>query len=260
MEKKLTKAQLKEMEERQEELRGKRRNFVEAVKGYWKDIEAAESYLKTKGERLEFEEKERLFRRYDALAEYNLEYNDKDSADYRMWCIIRYIVKGNINYTNYRGEEIDKYFTIKMEKDDLLVDDIIWNINELKLLIKEARKYGFKNIFYTNNSSGAMEVIGEAISLGGKITNTLYNTADSRFGLIINIEDCILDEKIEDEKLVEEIKAQFQVLGDRVKYEMYTRDIVSKILIKYNRIYNLVPLYELVEKIRKELIVEVESK
>ena len=249
MEKKLSK---KEREELERSLRSKRREFIEAVEGFWRDVENAEDYLKTKGEKVSEEERERLFRRYSALNEYKLNYDD-DSKDGRMWSIIRFIVHGTKR--NYGRGEVDKYLTIKLEEDDLYLNDIIWNIDELRLLFKEAKKYGFKRIFYMNNSSGAMETIGQALELGMVIDGNTYDVEFDRFGLIFNIENVNLEEEeLEDEAVREDIRKNYEVLGDQVKYDMYNRDIRRKMVLKYSKTFGLEKVYNTCNNIKNELV------
>lgn len=238
--KKLTKKQREQLEA---DLRYKRRKFVEAVRGYWKDCEAAKRYLQTKGEKLTDKEEERLFRKYDELKDYKRTYKDDEEVAH-VWSIIRTIVD-TVESSHRYNDERDKYLTTKLDKDDLLVDDILWGVEDTRFLLKEARKYGFKRIFYTDNSTAAMRGLGTLIEFGAKVEGSLYNSNYDRFGLILNIEDVKFDRGlIEDPVVVEDIKKQLRTLEDGVKYEYRRRDIKNNILNTYSRHYGIIKTYE----------------
>ena len=238
--KKLTK---KELEAIKNEKRNLRSEFANAINEYWENVAAAEKYLKLKGQKLEDAEREEIFYRNEILKDYKLKYEDKKEDD-RMWTTIRILVN---NYNNKYGrystrDAFDKYFTIKLDKDDLVTDEIIWNLSQLKTLIREAQKYGYERIFYMNNGSGAMEVIGEFLELGAVIEGNVYDVQYSKFGLIININNIILEEDfyIEDPAALADINDELTRLGEQVKYDFATRDIQAKLILKYAKIFGLV--------------------
>ena len=55
----MTKKEMKELEAAQNAMRTKRYKFVNELESFWRDVHAAEVYLKTKGEKVTKEEKER---------------------------------------------------------------------------------------------------------------------------------------------------------------------------------------------------------
>lgn len=254
MEKKLTKKELKEIEERDNQLRYERRRFIDDVKSFWNDLEAAERYLKIKGEKLTNEEELEILHRYENLKGLKLaqQYNKEDADDY-IWSFIRNMVFSEQG--NYRGEPVDKYLTIKLGKDDLLVseDYTIWSFSQMKMTVREAKRFGYKNLFIMSNSTLAMQYIGQLVELGGKVTGTTYNTEYDRFGVIINIEEASIEEKEVEDYIVEDIRKELEYLGDNVKYDMYTRDIKARMLLKYSRSIGLVAVYNVFEKIKIEL-------
>lgn len=256
--KKLTK---KELEAIKNEKRNLRREFAQAINEYWNNVEAAETYLKLKGLKLEDAEREEIFHRNEILKDYKLRYEDNKEDD-RMWTAIRTIVNNYNNKHNYSREAFDKYFTIKLEEDDLVTDEIIWNISQLKTLIKEAQKYGYERIFYMNNGSGAMEVVGEFLELGGVIEGSVYNVEHERFGLIININNIILDEEfyIEDLDAFTDISEELDKLGESIKYEYATRDVKSKLILRHSKRFGLVKttntINMCIDMKRKSLIVK----
>lgn len=250
--KKLTK---KELEAIQKEKENARYYFIQAIQDYWKDKDAAERYYKTKGEIMPEEEVERLFRRYEVLNNYNIKYN-KEDKNYRMWDAIRCMVRDYESKHDYRNP-LDKHFTVKADKNDLIVDDIIWDIDQLQTLISEALKYGYERIFYMNNSSGAMETLGQLVELGGVLEGTVYNVEYDRFGLIFNIKNINLedaDKLIEDELVIEDMKKELGYLEDRITYNMYSRDVVAKLVLKYSKQFGLVKTYKTVTEIKNNLI------
>lgn len=254
MEKKLTKAELKALEERQEELRRERRQFIEDIESFWRDQSAAERYLKIKGEKLSDEEREELLHQYESLKDLKVKYNDGDE-DERIWCLIREMVNGY--KSAWKSSDPDKYLTIKLDKDDLLLSDnySIWDFTQLKMTIRVAKRYGYKNIFFMSNSTQAAPILGQAIAVGGKVVGSTYNVEYERFGIIVNIEEADVEYSlIEDEVVVNDIRKQLEALGDEVKYEMYRRDIRAKILLKYTKTFGLGKVYDTYSKIAGELI------
>lgn len=250
---KMTKKQKEKLEE---ELRYKRYQFAREVTEYWKDIRAAKQYLGTKSERLSDKEEERLLRRYETLNDYERSYDD-DSSEARTWSVIRSIVDSTIKTT---FKEPDRYYTIRLDKDDLIISDIIWGIDDVRLIIREAQKYGFKRIFYMDNSTAVMESVSEFIELGGKIEKTVYNTDYNKFGLIINIENAKHEiEYVDDNRLVESIRSRAKKL---IENKARNYDIIEDekaVLREFGSLYNVTDILETYYKIYDEVEEEIKG-
>lgn len=232
----------------------KRLNFVTAVENYRKDCLAAKNYLGTKGESVSNEEYDRLFGRYEALKDYQRVY-DKDDPDYHMWNIISIIVN------SYKNNKLDEYLTIGLDKNDLLVTDILWGLADVLLLIREAQKYGYKRIFYMDNSTAAMDSLGQFIELGAKIEKPVLNTRFNKFGVIVNIEKAIYSiGYIEEEKVLDEIENKLKALGDKIKYDHCTEDIKNNILQKYSDTYGILKIWNTYERSKNELLDKIKNK
>ncbi len=231
MEKKLTKAQLKEIEEREEELRGKRRELVIAINNFWEDNSAASRYLSNRGEKLTEEEEEKNLRRYEALNDYKLNY-DREDPEYSTWGTLRDIVIVEGKKANY--DKTERYcLSIKILEDDFYMEDSNWNTNEIKLTIKLLRKYGYKRILYGNESTLGVPNLAWFIQYGAKVEGSFYNANSQRNGLILNIEECNIEGS--DEKYLEEAKR-------RIKEYIKNVDELRRFNLRYEKgdLYNLV--------------------
>ena len=253
--KKLTK---KERNELEAQIAQKRFDFVHAVEDYRNDCQAAKEYLSTKGEYVSDEEYDRLFGRYEALKDYQRKY-DKDSSECHMWNIIDIIVN---NYKNGTvNDKESQYLTTNLGKDDLLVKDILWGLADVILLIQEAHKYGYKRIFYMDNSTAAMDVIGQFIELGAKIEKSVLNTRFNMFGIIINIEEAIYSiGYIEDEEVINEIEDKLKSLGDNIQYSYREEDVRSGIIKKYSDTYGILKIWNTYERSKNKLINKLKNK
>lgn len=183
MAKKLTKKELKEREDKQNKLRKERRIFVEALKSYWRDVEATKRYYQINGikDKISYyndladeDEKLALLHRYECLKEYKVDY-DRDSDEAHTWSIIRFIIKSYDSYNDF-DNLISTWTDSKFEKDllqdDIFVEDILWGEKDVDLLIKYMKKYGYKRIQYFCSSTGVAEDLYYFINKGLKIVDT----------------------------------------------------------------------------------------
>lgn len=234
---KLTKKQKEQLEN---EIRCERAAFVGSIKDYWKDCEAAERYLKTKGEYLTEDERERLLSKYNNLKQYKASY-DKDSNESGMWTAIRIIVS---SYKTARNEP-DRDLSESLSKDDLLIDDTLWGIDDIRLVIKLGLRYGYRRAFITDNSTMAMSEISKFIELGGKVEKTFYNSSSDRYGLIINIENCKYEQElIQDECIIEKIRHDLVYLGENIKCNFCTDTLKRNIMREYSPTYGVLKTIE----------------
>ena len=172
-----------------------------------------------------------------------------------MWNIISIIVN------SYKNNKLDEYLTIGLDKDDLLVTDILWGLADVLLLIREAQKYGHKRIFYMDNSTAAMDSLGQFIELGAKIEKSVLNTRFNKFGVIVNIEKAIYSiGYIEEEKVLDEIENKLKALGDKIKYDHCTEDIKNDILQKYSDTYGILKIWNTYERSKNELLDKIKNK
>lgn len=128
-----------------------RRNMIDSLESYWKDVAATLRVAKinnetdklTYGNDLTKEEKDRLFNRYELLTDLNdnqikilrtLVHNDRD------------------RYESRKAKET-------LPSDAVWIDDIIWNEQELDDYLELFKRIGIEKIYYTNASTGALEVI-----------------------------------------------------------------------------------------------------
>lgn len=201
MEKKLTKKELKELEDRQNELRILRDRTVCALKNYEADINATERYFKINGEtekldlygRLKQDEKAKLLKRYEELnflkpySEYTKEEQDKGLD--RAWTFARLMYRTRQEY-DYK----DKILNESIDRDGLLNDEIIWTKEQVRLYVELAKKFGYTKIYYTNSSSGALANITDFVKLGAKIIGTCSKKGyNEEAGLIIDITEIDLE-------------------------------------------------------------------
>lgn len=205
MEKKLTKKELKELEDRQKELRVLRDRTIDALKNYEADINATERYFKINGEtekldlygRLKQDEKAKLLKRYEALnflkpySEYTKEETDKGLD--RAWTFARLMYSTKQEYDNEFLDYEDKILNESIDRDGLLNYEIIWTKEQVRLYVELAKKFGYTKIYYTNSSSGALANITEFVKLGAKIIGTCSRKGYEDAGLIIDITEINLE-------------------------------------------------------------------
>ena len=216
--KKLTKTEMKEIEQAKREREIKRHRLVEAVKSFWRDCEAMERVAKINGEHYDKEaSSDKALERYEELKflfdEKKTEYkNDVDkwgkqqhTRYWKMWSWIRILnksteeskksknIKSDYNFktSSYDTTELDV-----LPKNAIWCDDIIWDTFELKLYLELCKEYGIDTIYYTNSSTGALGNISDLTRFGAVIIGTTniseYRTNE---GLVFDISNCILEDQ-----------------------------------------------------------------
>lgn len=182
MAKKLTKKQLKEIKDKESLIREARRNFVESVKEYWKDVEATTRYYKINGmtDKIDYygrlkdnDELQNLLNKYSSLDGIKVNY-ENDDPERHTWSIINAIIK-TFDHNSIFGRSIlndDSKFEKLLENDDLYFEDILWGEEDIDLLIKYMKKLGYKRIQYFCHSSGVNEDLYYLINRGCKVVDT----------------------------------------------------------------------------------------
>ena len=184
--KKMTKKELKAIEEANRKAYNAkitlRRNFLDELHSYWKDVEATSRYyqinqikdkVKWNGS-LNESEKKKLFERYETLKEV-AKYDGK-----RDWEAIH-----TINSTDnvYHGD-YDRFGTkyqTPIKENTLIIDDIIWDQEQFDKTIELARKFGYTEVLYIDSSTACAENMARFAKIGSQILGT--NAKMSNWGL-----------------------------------------------------------------------------
>ena len=201
MEKKLTKKELKELEEKQNELRIIRRKTLEDYKNYQKDIEATERFYKINPDETKYkygklskEERIKLLRRYEELGFLKL-YEDytkeeQNQQQDRGWDFIRLMYYTKQEQDSWKDHMLNEI----IDEDGIWNDDIIWSKEQIGLYLKLAKKFGYTKLYYTNGSSGALENITNLIDFGAKVIGTCSKKGYNKQGLIFDITQVNIEE------------------------------------------------------------------
>lgn len=178
MAKKLTKKELKAIEEEKRKEHAKkitlRRHFIDALHGWWADVDATLRYCKINNVEdklngssynpsLSKEEKKRLFDRYDTLKE--LINYDED----REWDAVY-----TINKTDKAYNEGEDYCILEkpLDGETLFIDDTIWDQKQFDRTLELAKKLGYTKAVYISSSTSAMENVVRFIKADCKIIGT----------------------------------------------------------------------------------------
>lgn len=201
MEKKLTKKELKDLEEKQNELRIIRRKTLEAYQNYQKDIEATTRFYKINPDEtkmkygnLNLEEKLKLLRRYEELnflkpyEEYTKE-EQKVFQD-RGWEFLRLMYWTQQEKENWKDHRLNE----TIDEDGIWNDEIIWSKEHLELYLKLAKKFGYTKLYYTNGSSGALANITDLVDFGAKVIGTCSKKDYDKQGLIFDLTQINIEE------------------------------------------------------------------
>lgn len=176
--KKMTKKQMQEEARIKMIKRQDRQGFINSIRSYWKDCEATKRYYEINNmddkfeskysKTLKEEETMRLFNNYENLRDYAKYFTnlDTEKEDPRFWAVTRTIVKNG---------DIDDYYFIKDFNPtyDLVIDDIIWNEEEIKLIIELARNFGYERILFLDNSTAALRTIAGFVKNGCKVSDKI---------------------------------------------------------------------------------------
>ena len=164
----------------------KRKDFISAIKNYQRDVDATIRYYSIHNMDDKFVSKYRkdltvkeelsLFKRYNVLNQYinyfnYINYNGETvKEDPHFWNVVSLILNNPNKIdskTNFEQCDINS---------DLIIEEIIWTEEEAKLIIKLARKFGYKRIFFFDGSSGALEAITNLIKNGCTICGVSKKT------------------------------------------------------------------------------------
>ena len=205
MEKKLTKAEIKAIEEKQNQKRTLRDRVIRALRDYERDIEATKRYYQINGmtDKIMYggglipEEKEKLLRRYDCLdflkVYENYTKEERDEAKDYTWSFVRLMWNTEDEDESCGdGRRLQAY----IERDDLWNDEIIWSKAQVKLYLQLATKFGYKRILYTNSSSGALANITDFVDFGAKVVGTCGKKGyKEKAGVILDITEVNIEEE-----------------------------------------------------------------
>ena len=185
MAKKLTKKEIARLEEIKKEKYNYRDRLVNAVGSFYDDLHVTEKYYKLNnmtdkltyyGSLKDNEEKQNLLDRYQILKELNVKVDyDQDDENRETWLVLNAIR----NTVRKDRDILDRDMSLETDftKEDLYIDDTIWDKETKKIFIDYALKCGFTRIqYFHDNSSGSLEDIYDFINYGCKVigTNTIY--------------------------------------------------------------------------------------
>lgn len=176
-EKKLTKRELKKIEEEKERVRRAklqlRRRFISELHSFWADVEATARYCKINNisDKVKYngslvdEEKKKLFDRYETLSEL-INYDGK-----RDWEVLHTI---NSTDSIYNHEDDRNHYTYQnpINEKTLIVDDIIWDQEQFDKMIELARKLGYTEVLYIDSSTACAENMARFAKIGSQILGT----------------------------------------------------------------------------------------
>ena len=175
--KKLTKKELKLLEEEKRIKYSNRRNMINDLENFWKDVDAVTrvAIINEETEKLQYgntlknEEREKLLNRYERIN--NLSKNQMS------------VLRTLINNEYDERKEIAKEH---LSKESIWISDIFWKEEDLKETVEFLKELGINKIYYTNHSTNALEVIIWLTKLEAKIIGTT-NISEYNEGLIIEL-------------------------------------------------------------------------
>lgn len=175
---KLTKKEIKEMEEMKRAKRSLRREMMDSLQNYWKDVEAMERVYKIqeKPSHLTNEERDNLFNRYEVL---------KGLTTHQIDALRTLIYNKNEKDRFNRG---DQYSQIKeyLPEDAIWISDIVWKEEDLKEQLELFSRIGIEKVYYTDKSTAALRAIVWFTKAGAKISG-VTNISEYNEGLIIDL-------------------------------------------------------------------------
>ena len=187
---KLTKKQIKELEEIKNEKRRNRRKLIESVKNYKLDCKALARVSQMNNENktdsygdLKEEESEKVLATYENLT-WLIGINWREN---KSWSVVRTIVESeNIRDSFYSQNSEYRQAKEYLKDDSVWIDDIIWSHEEMTLFVKILKEYGIDYIYYTDSSTACLENITSLHILGAKIIDTT-NIKEEGKGLVFDI-------------------------------------------------------------------------
>ena len=180
---KLTKKEIKEMEELKKAQRRLRWEMKEAVQNYWKDIAAMErvarltdNYNILKGGSLIQEEKDKLYANYPVLE--GLTSSQKS--------ILRTLIHNDEEREEYLKDSKYSKFKELLPGDAIVLSDFVWKEEELLEQIELLKRLGIDQIYFTNSSTAVLREMVWLFRAGAMIVGTT-NIDEYNEGLIIEL-------------------------------------------------------------------------
>ena len=174
-EKKLTKKELKKIEEEKDRARRAklqlRLRFISELHSFWADVDATVRYCKINSlsDKVKYNgslveaEKRRLFNRYETLTEL-IDFDGK-----RDWEAVY-----TVNSTDSIYHNEDGYYTYQnpIYEKTLIIDSIIWDQEQFDKTIDLARKLGYTEVLYIDSSTACAENMARFAKIGSQILGT----------------------------------------------------------------------------------------
>lgn len=147
------------------EKRSLRDDFLKAIDSWRADVSATVRYYKShdmydklKSNWLARDEENELMKRYGALA-------DLDPEREHIWDVVNWMVSSKKFNSLYYGRR-EKKLSVPANDDDLVIEDIIWDENEIDLILEMMNKYGYKRIQYLDSSTAVMRSLSDFVAKG----------------------------------------------------------------------------------------------
>lgn len=181
--KRITKKEMEAMEELKKAQRRLRREMVESLQSYWKDVAAMERVAKLSnnndilvGGNLIKEEKDKLYSNYSIL----------EGLTINQISALRTLIQNEKERDEiYRGIK-NPYMKEELPDDAIWVRDIVWREEDLLEQIELFKRIGINKVYYTDRSTAALDAVIWFTRLGAKIIGTT-NISEYNEGLIIEL-------------------------------------------------------------------------
>ncbi|GEM_PF-7005933 len=147
------------------EKRSLRDDFLKAIDSWRADVSATVRYYKShdmydklNSNWLARDEENELMKRYGALA-------DLDPEREHIWDVVNWMVSSKKFNSLYYGRR-EKKLSVPANDDDLVIEDIIWDEDEIDLILEMMNKYGYKRIQYLDSSTAVMRSLSDFVAKG----------------------------------------------------------------------------------------------
>lgn len=147
------------------EKRSLRDDFLKAIDSWRADVSATVRYYKSHdmydkltSNWLARDEENELMKRYGALADLDPERN-------HIWDVVNWMVSSKKFNSLYYGRR-EKKLSVPANDDDLVIEDIIWDEDEIDLILEMMNKYGYKRIQYLDSSTAVMRSLSDFVAKG----------------------------------------------------------------------------------------------
>lgn len=180
---KLNKKQVKEIEELKKAQRRLRREMIEALQNYWKDVAAVERVAKLTnnndilhGGELIKEERQKLYDNYPVL----------EGLTISQISILRTLIHNEEEKEEFlRGNKYSQ-FKEALPGDAIVMKDFVWNEEELTEQLELLKRIGIKEIYFVNSSTAVLKEMVWLFRAGARIVGTT-NIDEYNEGLIIEL-------------------------------------------------------------------------